>query len=407
MSTWKKLGLLGALYLTQGLPYGFFTQALPVLLRKQGLSLGAVGLASLLALPWALKFLWAPLVDRHHWPALGPRRSWILPLQGLTVLLLFALAFYVPSEALLPLFAAVLLANLLAATQDIATDGLAVDLLLPEERGPANGVQVGGYRVGMIIGGGALLLFFERAGWAATFVAMAALVLVASVPVLLHRERSAAVAPAAAAPSPHFLRRPDVLPVLGLALTFKAGEALATGMLRPFLADRGLSLGDIGLLLGTTGFVGGLVGALVGGALVPVLGRRRAILGFGVLQALAILGYVVAAAGELPLLALHAICGAEHFASGMATAALFTVMMDRCREGSAASDYTVQASAVVIATGSAAALSGFSAQALGYELHFVIAAGLALAAVPLAAHLYPGGADAPAAAMAALGEEAR
>ena len=73
LSTRRKLLLLGSLYLAQGLPYGFFTQALPVLPRARGLSLEAIGLSSLLALPWALKFLWAPAVDRQ-----GSRRGWIL-----------------------------------------------------------------------------------------------------------------------------------------------------------------------------------------------------------------------------------------------------------------------------------------------------------------------------------------
>src|SRR5687767_2389040 len=81
------LGLLGALYFSQGLPFGFFTQSLPVVLRQQGFSLGAIGLSSLLALPWALKFLWAPAIDR-----IGTRRSWILPLQLGSVVVLLVLA---------------------------------------------------------------------------------------------------------------------------------------------------------------------------------------------------------------------------------------------------------------------------------------------------------------------------
>jgi hypothetical protein len=84
--------LLGSLYFSQGLPFGFFTQALPVMLRQQGWALGEIGLSSLLALPWALKFLWAPLVDRHSLPELGRRRSWILPLQVLGAGILAALA---------------------------------------------------------------------------------------------------------------------------------------------------------------------------------------------------------------------------------------------------------------------------------------------------------------------------
>ena len=155
---WRRLGLLGTLYLSQGLPFGFFTQALPLIMRKRGMSLESIGLSSLLALPWALKFVWSPYVDRY-----GTRKSWILPLQLLTALTLVGTA--IARDAFAVVLASVLLTNLLCATQDIATDGLAVDMLANEERGLANGVQVAGYRVGMILGGGVLLIFHERLGW--------------------------------------------------------------------------------------------------------------------------------------------------------------------------------------------------------------------------------------------------
>ena len=100
MRTPAKLGLLTSLYFSQGLPFGFFTQALPVLLRQRGVDLGMIGLTSLLALPWALKFLWAPLVDRHWLPSIGRRRSWILPLQGLTAMAMVLVALLDPEQQL-------------------------------------------------------------------------------------------------------------------------------------------------------------------------------------------------------------------------------------------------------------------------------------------------------------------
>jgi PAT family beta-lactamase induction signal transducer AmpG len=92
MKTPAKLGLLTSLYLSQGLPFGFFTLALPVLMRKSGVG-PDIGLANLLAVPWALKFLWAPLVDRWGSPSFGRRRSWIVPLQLFSVATALALAF--------------------------------------------------------------------------------------------------------------------------------------------------------------------------------------------------------------------------------------------------------------------------------------------------------------------------
>ncbi|AKJ01889.1 RhtX/FptX family siderophore transporter [Archangium gephyra] len=397
LNTPMKLGLLTSLYLSQGLPFGFFTQTLPVLLRKQGMSLPDIGLANLLALPWALKFLWAPLMDRYGSERLGRRRGYILPLQFLSAALLLGLALPEGTVSIPALLGAVLLVNLLAATQDVATDGLAVELLERHERGWGNGIQVAGYRVGMILGGGLMLILIDTLGWRATLLSMGGMLLVATVPVALFREPPS---PASAHESVRlgpwlresllsWARRPGAGTWLTLLALFKAGEHLATGMLRTFLVDTGLELAQVGWMLGVVGFTTGLLGALIGGALVNRLGQRRALLVFGTLQAAAVLLYALAARGaSLPVLAL--VCGVEHLASGMATAALFTVMMDQCRPEHAASDYTLQASLVVLATGAAAAVSGFSAQAFGYAWHFTLSAAVcALAVVWVALTFHP------------------
>jgi PAT family beta-lactamase induction signal transducer AmpG len=386
-----KLGLLGSLYFSQGLPFGFFMQALPVLLRKEGFSLGQIGLTSLLALPWALKFLWAPALARHS----SARRSWIVSLQLAAIATLAVLA-VASSPSMAMLMAAVMILNLLAATQDIATDGLAVETLSSSERGLGNGIQVAGYRVGMIVGGGALLVLHERVGSPGTFAAMAALLALATLPIAFAREpRRRPIAPAERASLRRFFRRPGIARVLLLVVFYKTGDAFATAMLRPFLADAGLGLAEIGWLLGTVGFVAGLLGALAGGALVNRLGRKSALIAFGLLQAFTVAGFAYMALGKSGPAALRVLCAAEHFAGGMATAALFTCMMDWCSPQASATDYTIQASAVVIATGAASALAGFSAQALGYVGHFGLAAALALGAVVAVARLFPAPATVP------------
>lgn len=387
----RKVVLLASLYLAQGLPYGFFTQALPVLLRKHGLSLPLIGLANLLALPWALKFAWAPLIDRVHAPRRGRRRAVIIPLQLMCIATLGALAFAASPDMVWALCIAVLLVNLFAATQDIATDGLAVEILGPQERGLGNGLQVGAYRTGMIIGGGAMLLVFAHAGWSAAFLGLAGILLVATIPILVFREPASQPAPretASLAAVRESLTRPGMWPWLVVLMTYKVGEWFATGMLRTFLTDAKLGIDDIAMMLGLVGFSVAVVGALVGGALTTTLGRRRALVLFGGLQTLAIGSLALAA--ELPSIAMfYAVTIAEHVTSAMATAALFTAMMDRCRDTHAGTDYTVQASLVVITTGVIAALSGLSAQALGYTGHFLAAAALSAIAVAIAARATP------------------
>jgi MFS transporter, PAT family, beta-lactamase induction signal transducer AmpG len=324
-------------------------------------------------------------------PRLGRRRAVILPLQFASAATLAVLALAATPGSMWALCIAVLVINLLSSTQDIATDGLAVEILSESERGLGNGLQVGAYRIGMIIGGAAMLRVFSHAGWEAAFLAMAGALVISTIPIWLHRE---APAPERAASSPGFAElraafaRPGLARWFVVLATYKTGEWFASGMLRTFLSDEKQSLDDISLMLGVVGFSAALVGALLGGYLVVRIGRRRGLLLFGALQAAAIASMALAATWpSVPM--FYAVATAEHLTSAMATAALFTVMMDFARPTHAGVDYTVQACVVVIATGTAAALSGVSAEALGYQLHFCVAAALSAIAVGVVAAYRP------------------
>lgn len=378
------IALLVGLYLSQGLPFGFFTQALPVLMRQQGVDLGTIGLANLLALPWALKFLWAPAIDRVP----GPRKRVILPLQlaAMGVLALLALGSSLP---LWLLAAAVFTTNTLAATQDIATDALAVEILPPEKRGLGNGIQVAGYRLGMILGGGVMLIVFDKVGQLGTFGAAVGALALATLPLLVFREppRVPDAAPAHRDALLHvWAARPGAGRWLLVLLIYKFGDAFGTGMVKPFLVDWGFGLEDVGWMLGVLGSAAGLTGAMIGGQVVSRIGRRRALLLFGFLQIMTMVGYAWASSPWMVWLAV----GSEHLISGMATVSLFTAMMDTCRSGHAGTDYTVQASVVVIAQGIGAATSGFVAAALGWPAFFLLSAALcAVAVVVVARHRAP------------------
>jgi len=184
------LGLLAMLYFAQGLPSGLLGKALPPLLRQQGISLSAIGFTALLALPWTLKFLWAPFLDRF-WT----RRRWLLTLNlimfGLMILLASRDFGYWVSQLFPFLMILLFLMNITAATQDIATDGLAVSRLAPHMRGLGNSVQVIGYKVGMIFGGGLLLWLVARYGWQLSYTTLAFLIIPVLLPVWFMRKPEA------------------------------------------------------------------------------------------------------------------------------------------------------------------------------------------------------------------------
>lgn len=386
LSSTTKLALLASLYFSQGLPYGFFTQALPVWMRQSGMDLGSIGLSGLLALPWALKFLWAPIVDRHGGSRWGRRRGWILPLQWATTLVLVAIAVVGDgvegdpdvSGLLMALAVGMLVTNFLSATQDIPTDGLAVDLLTSSERGLGNGVQVAAYRVGMVVGGFALLSALNHWGWLPTFWMMGALVLLMTLPIFVYREPPA---PAAASKSTEtvslaaaleFLKRDGgrmSLWCLGLA-AYKVGDAFGSPMARTLLVDKHYSVDDIAWMLGLLGSAAGMVGAMLGGS-VARRGRLLALVTCGLVHAVLMASYALPVFLDLDKSVVAGLVVVEHITGGMATVALFTAMMDAPRAQTSATDYTVQACVVVIASGVGSNFSGFSAQAFGYAVHFV------------------------------------
>ena len=217
------------------------------------------------------------------------------------VAILLALALLSPDAlfgAHLPLLLGLLvLVNLAAATQDIATDGLTVRLLPERWRGLGNSLQVGGYKVGMIISGSGLLLVIDRAGWNLSLLALTLLVALMLLPVWRFAETQQ-LPPANVAAEPlgvgllwrHY-RGLLALPGMGLwlavVLTFKLGDALGSPMIKPMLVDQGWSNAELGQLTLISSLVG-IGGALLGGLLYARLGVLRALLAFGALQALSL-----------------------------------------------------------------------------------------------------------------------
>lgn len=381
--------LLTSLYAAQGLPFGFFTLALPVVLREAGWSLTAIGALQFLALPWALKFLWAPWVDRH-----GARRTWLLALQGATVALAGGLALLDLQTVGLALMGAVLLFNLLAATQDIVTDGLAVRWLASRERGLANAIQVGAYRLGMIVGGGGLLWLLAHSHWRAVFAAMAALLALSTWPVWRMAEPAAAAVP----PSPgdwhvalgwlHRALTPGLLACGALIFCFRFGDQMVSSLITPFLTDQGVGKDTIALMKGAVGSGTSLLGAALGGWLLLRVPRRAAMLWTGLGQSLTFGLYVAAALGWGGMPGLWVAAVAEGVVGTMATVALFSLMMDAADPHHAGTDYTLLAS-VVVAVGSVGGLAGgWVGDRLGYAWAFGLGTVLsALGCVALVAWL--------------------
>ncbi|HEY0684353.1 MAG TPA: MFS transporter [Steroidobacter sp.] len=380
MSRSYKVTLLIALYMAQGLPFGFFTLALPVLLREAGYSLTQIAALNFLYLPWVLKFLWASALDYT-----GSRRAWLLGFQFASIVAALLLAQADPSQGLLPMIVAAFVFSTVAASQDVITDGLAVRMLDTRERGLANAIQVGAYRFGMILGGGLLLTVFARTNWEVTFLCMAGLLALATVPTLALKESG----PASEGPKHtaaqlvigwmQRLLTPGILRFALIIFLYRFGDQMVATLLGPFLIDQGMDKESIALMKGTVGSATSLFGAVIGGWLAFSAGRRTAVLASGVAQAASYTLYIVAAMGIGGTTLLWVATIFEGIIGTMATVALFTLMMDASDPKHAGTDYTLFASLVVL-VGPIGNFTGAAlADATGYAAAFTAGSILALA----------------------------
>ncbi len=378
----RKMVLLWTLYFVEGLPWGVQTVALPVFLREHGLSLTAIGFATALGLPWMLKIAWAPLVDRYGSRRFGRRRSWIVPLQLALAAAALAAAALPLDRALAPFLVVLLAMNAIAATLDIAVDGLAVDLLDRAELGRGNVAQVVGYKLGMLAGGGVLVWASAWVGWSGLFLLMALAILLAVAVTLRLAPRDGAAAGERKPPA----TLAGILRVLGRSLasrqagwlllfvaSYKFGESMADTMFKPFLSDADFDAAEIGAWVGIWGGTFSIAGSIAGGWLATRYAFLRAV---GIAAALR-LG-PIAAEWWLSLIdptgpQVIAVTCAENFFGGALTTTLFAFMMSRVDKSIGATHFTALAAVEVWGKLPAAWLSGALTDATSYPFLFGLA----------------------------------
>lgn len=386
--------LLFSLYWAQGLPVGFMTHALPVILRAQGVSLAQIGGFGLLMLPWSIKIFWAPLVDRFGYSAFGHYRSWIVPAQLLSVIVLIGLSF-LPIQALnqpaylLAFFVALLSMNLVGATQDIATDGLAVNMLKNEQQHWGNTFQVIGSRLGFIVGGGAILWALDWLDWQITFLVLAGLVLLNTLPVLCFKEpaqfkliqqttdKEAFSWSKVKSYLSYFYQSPSLALWLGVLITFKIADGLAGPLLKPLMVDLGLTFSQIGIYVTMLGALAALIGAGFAGLSLKYISRANALLSFSVLKIFSLAAYAWLAfqyEAQQPVKPwlIYWINAAEDMISAMLLVVMLTLVMQYSRKRLAGTDFTFQVALMATVSGGLYSLSGILGDFLGYADYLLL-----------------------------------
>jgi PAT family beta-lactamase induction signal transducer AmpG len=380
VKTNRKLLIVSLLYFAEGFPFGIIEQTLPVYFRMHGMSLVHVGLISLLSLPYALKFLWAPAVD-----FLGKRRQWIAASQFLMAACLIVLLPLNPADPTFLLWSAIAALAILSATQDIAVDAYTIELLRSSELGIANGFRQAAYRTAMIVSGGIFVAVGGWIGWKITYF-MAAGVLVACA-VLSFRlpaievQRPAFSLASLVAPVKDFVVRPGVVQVAGFILLYKLGDMAMGPMVRPFWLERGLTTTEIGLITGSLGVIASIAGGLAGGLFMVRYGIFHGLWFLGLWQSLSNLCYVwVAANPEWGNLAIYVASGVESFCGGLGTSAFLAFLMSICRKEFSATQYAMLSALFRVTGIIAGALSGLTAYHVGYAYYFALTFFLSLPA---------------------------
>lgn len=363
---------------SSGLPLALTGGTLQAWLAVAGVDIRDIGLFALVTLPYTLKFLWAPLLDWLVPPWLGRRRGWMLITQATLAAAIAAMAGIAPAEAPWWLAGAALAVAFLSATQDIAVDAYRADVLRPPERGFGAALAVAGYRVAMIVSGALALIIAERTGFTRAYLVMAALMLVGVAATLAGPASGAARAPATVGrayrePVLELLGRPAALGVLALVVLYKLGDAFAGTLTTAFLIrGAGFSPGEVGAIYKGLGLAVTLLGLLAGGTLLARLGVYRALMLFGVLQAVTNLGFMALAFAGRDFTVMAVVIGLENLAGGMGTAAFVALLMGLCDHRYTATQYAVLSALAAIGRVLVGPPAGYLVEAVGWTVFFLL-----------------------------------
>ncbi|MCR9219304.1 MAG: MFS transporter [Alphaproteobacteria bacterium] len=403
----RRVLAIAAMGAASGLPYILIVSTLGYWLARLGVGLEAIGIFGLVALPYAWKVVWAPVIDRAPPPGpfrrLGRRRGWAIPIQLALAGAILALGFADPAAA--PWLVAVLALSVgfFGASQDIVIDALRIELLKEDEQGAGAAATQLGWRVGGLIAGAGAIGLSDFVGWPIVFAVMAGVVLCGMAAVLMapepapeaaadvlerpQRDWRAALTGAVVDPFREFLTRRDALAILIFALLYKFGDAIGGAMANPFYVDLGFSGAEIAAVTKLFGLIATVAGVLGGGLLVRRFGLYPALMIGGVAQAATNFAFTWLALAGQDLSVLTVAIAVDNFAGGLGSAAFVAYLSSLCNTAFTATQYALLTSVMAQGRAMLSAGSGFLAEALGWPLFFAVTALLAVPGLLLLIHL--------------------
>lgn len=387
----KRVAVMAPLGISSGLPLVLTGSTLTAWMATEGVDVKTIGLFALVSLPYSIKFLWAPLLDRFRLPFLGRRRGWMILTQIALGFAIAAMGRLEPAANPVAVAVAALVVSFFSASQDVVVDAYRTDTLAPHERASGVAIFISLYRVALIVSGAGALMLSESLGWESVYAILGALMVIGVGGTLLAPKAPEGKRPvrtlrdAVVEPWRDFFSRPSALMLLAIAMTFKVGDAVASHMLMPFLVGQGYSLTEIGAIVKVLGLWATIVGSLVGGGLVAKFGMKRSLIAFGLLQALANALYaVLAMVGKSHAMLVTAI-GVDHLFNGLGTAAFVAFLMSLCNVRFSATQYALLSSAGSVLGRLIGGTSGYVVDASGWAGFFLLTLVAGLPAILLIA----------------------
>ena len=362
---------------SSGLPLALSGSTLQAWLTVEDVDIKTIGLFSLVGLPYTLKFLWSPLMDRFVVPIFGRRRGWIVLSQLALIGLILGMSVTSPQNGLWFLALLAFCLTFVSASQDVAIDAYRTEVLRERERGMGAAVSVTGYRVAMLVSGALALILSEYLGWRATYMLMALIMSIGVVAVWLGPEPEdpgtppASMKDAVEGPFKEFFSRTGVWSLLALIVLYKLGDAFAGSLTTTFLI-RGVnfSVGEVGAINKGMGLASTIIGALFGGVLMARLRLFKALLIFGILQAVSNLSFMVLAlVGKSYPLMIFTIAF-ENLAGGMGTAAFVAFLMILCNHSYTATQFALFSALASLGRVFVGPLSGVLVDGMGWTVFF-------------------------------------
>ncbi len=417
LSVYLDRRVLAMLFLgfSSGLPFGVLAEPMTAWLAGSGVDKTTIGLFALVSLPYALKFLWAPIMDRVPLPVMtrifGRRRGWVLVTQVVLIAAIIKLGLSDPANSLWWTAAFALAVSFASASQDIVIDAYRVEILAEDQLAAGAALAINGWRLSSWGGAAVALIFADLVSWQIVFTGLALTVGVGIVAILLNPEPAAPISdealsleqsaeeflernahlPAGLAratawlygsvfcPFIEFLTRPNWLLIILFILLFKFGDAVLTVMKIPFFLELGFSNTEIGTIAKLVGFPPIIIGGLFGGLLLAKTGIMRGLLISGVFMAASNLVFVLQSWVGYSQEMLAVTIAIENFTTSMGTVAFVAYLSSLCNIAYTATQYALLTSFMAFSRTVMTSGSGWVADQVSWPVFFILTT---LAALP-------------------------